>query len=72
MRQKSENTKTSQPKLVTNTYGVKMLVVKMGEKATTKKYRTSRSSNKLDEQDVVLDAIPLHMVFPVDVSKDKS
>lgn len=72
MSQKSENTKTSQPKLVTNTYGVKMLVVEMGEKATTKKYRAPRSSNKLDEQDVVLDVIPLHMVFPVDVSKDKS
>lgn len=36
MIRKSEKTKTSEPKPITNAYGVKILGVKMGEKATTK------------------------------------
>lgn len=47
--QKATDAKSPRPKFVTNSYGVKMLGVKMGEKGTPKKTRVSKSNDNDDE-----------------------
>ncbi|CAI8605674.1 unnamed protein product [Vicia faba] len=55
MRQKSKETKTTEPRPVTNEY----VWVQNRENATTKKSMVPESSDKLDEQDAVHHVVPL-------------
>ncbi|KAI5395336.1 hypothetical protein KIW84_061793 [Lathyrus oleraceus] len=69
---KANEAKSSEPKSITNSYGVKMLRVKMREKGTSKKTRVFGSSNNVDELEVILNPVPLQMVVIIDISTDKS
>lgn len=64
--------KVSEPKHVTNSYGVKILGLKAGEKVTSKETMVSGSSNNIDESGVILNPVPLQMIVPIDISIDKS
>lgn len=64
MSQQYDINKTSEPKPVTNSYGVKM-----GEKGSFKKPMVFESRKKANKQDVIQDAEPIRMIVPVDISE---
>lgn len=72
MSQKITGAKSVESKPITNSYGVKMLGVKMGEKGTSKKSRVFDSSDIDDEPIMFLDPKPLKMIVIVDISTDKA
>lgn len=50
----SQTSKEAKPtESIINTNGIKMVGVKLGKKATTKKYRVPESGSKLEEKDFV-------------------
>lgn len=67
MSQKSDIAKISKPKLITNSYGFKMLRVEIGKKET-QKTRVSDSRNSDDELIMIMNPKPLQMVVLVDNS----
>lgn len=64
--------KASEPKPITNSYGVKMLGVTTIEKGTSKKNRVSESNDIDDEIIMFLDPKPLNMIGPIGISTVKS
>lgn len=67
MSHKTPNATFVEPKLDSNTFGVKMLGIEMGNKETSKKVRVPDSSNNDDEPVKFLNPKPQRVVIPGDI-----